>query len=84
MTPGQADSDANASSHSTNGGLGLLSMTQYAVTAAPIDGLKVSASYYETSDEGNLNAKQEAEGSAEAEAPADATAPAEAPAESKE
>ena len=62
MTPGQADSDANASSHATNGGLGLLSMTQYAVTAAPIDGLKVSASYYETSDEGNLNAKQEAEG----------------------
>ena len=37
-------------------------MTQYAATVAPIDGLKVSASYYEVSDESNKNAKQEAEG----------------------
>ena len=62
LTPGQADSNANASSHSTNGGKGLTKMTQYAATVAPIDGLKISASYYETSDESNRNSKQEAEG----------------------
>jgi len=62
MTPGQADTDANASSHSTNAGVEDGSMTQYALTVAPLDGLKISASYYDFSDESNRNSKQEAEG----------------------
>jgi len=62
MTPGNGDTDANASSHSTNAGVEDGAMTQYATTIAPIDGLTVSASYYEFSDESNRNSKQEAEG----------------------
>ncbi len=63
MTPGQADADANASSHSTNGASGSLGqMTQYALTTTPVDGLTISASYYDISDESNKNSKAEAEG----------------------
>ena len=61
MTPGGAGGSANASSHSVNGDVNG-EMTQYAVTMAPIDGLTLSASYYDFGEMGNADGRQSAEG----------------------
>ena len=47
VTPGGAGGSANASSHSVNGDTHG-DMRQYAVTTAPIDGLKIGADYHTT------------------------------------
>jgi hypothetical protein len=62
VTPGGAGGTANDSSHSVVGTKTTGDMTQYAVTAAPIDGLTVSASYYEFGNMGNMENKQAKEG----------------------
>ena len=61
MTPGGAGGSANASVHSSNGDTSG-DMEQYAITASPIDGLKISASYYDFGDMGNRDNRQTAEG----------------------
>ena len=61
MTPGGAGGSANASSHSVNGDV-TGEMKQYALTMAPIDGLKLSASYYDFGEMGNKDGRQKAEG----------------------
>ena len=63
-TPGGAGGSANASSHSVGSVNGSVSgsMDQYAVTVAPIDGLKVSGSYYRFGDMGNRDDRYDAEG----------------------
>jgi len=61
MTPGGAGGSANASSHSVNGDV-TGEMKQYAVTMAPIDGLTLSASYYDFGEMGNKDGRQAAEG----------------------
>ena len=61
MTPGGAGGSANASSHSVNGDV-TGEMKQYAVTMAPIDGLTLSASYYDFGEMGNKDGRQQAEG----------------------
>ena len=61
MTPGGIGGNANASSHNVNGDI-LGDMTQYAVTMAPIDGLTLSASYYEFGEMGNKDNRQTQEG----------------------
>ena len=61
MTPGGIGANANASSHNVNGDV-LGDMTQYAVTMAPIDGLTLSASYYEFGEMGNKDNRQTQEG----------------------
>ena len=61
MTPGGAGGSANASSHSVNGDVNG-EMTQYAVTMAPVDGLTLSASYYDFGQMGKDDARQAAEG----------------------
>ncbi len=61
-TPGRAGGTANDSVHSVVGDAANGNMEQYAVTAAPIDGLTLSASYYEISDDGNKSARQKSEG----------------------
>ena len=62
MTPGRAGGTANDSVHSTVGDAGVGNMEQYAVTASPIDGLTLAASYYNFGDDGNKSARQTAEG----------------------
>ena len=52
---------ANASSHSVNGDV-TGEMKQYAVTMAPIDGLTLSASYYDFGEMGNKDGRQSQEG----------------------
>ena len=61
MTPGGAGGSANASSHSVNGDV-TGEMKQYAVTMAPIDGLTLSASYYDFGEMGNKDGRQKQEG----------------------
>ena len=61
MTPGGAGGSANASTHSVNGDV-TGEMTQYAVTMAPIDGLTLSASYYDFGENGNKDSRYKAEG----------------------
>ena len=61
LTPGGAGGSANASSHSVNGDV-TGEMKQYAVTMAPIDGLTLSASYYDFGEMGNKDGRQKAEG----------------------
>jgi hypothetical protein len=61
MTPGGAGGSANASSHAVNGDV-TGEMKQYAVTMAPIDGLTLSASYYDFGEMGNKDGRQKAEG----------------------
>ncbi len=61
MTPGGAGGSANASVHSVNGDTNG-DMKQYAVTMAPVDGLTLSASYYDFSEMGNKDGRQNAEG----------------------
>ena len=61
MTPGGAGGSANASSHSVNGDV-TGDMQQYAVTMAPIDGLTLSASYYDFGEMGNKDGRQSQEG----------------------
>ena len=61
MTPGGAGGSANASSHSVNGDV-IGEMKQYAVTMAPIDGLTLSASYYDFGEMGNKDGRQKQEG----------------------
>ena len=61
MTPGGAGGSANASSHSVNGDV-IGEMKQYAVTMAPIDGLSLSASYYDFGEMGNKDGRQKQEG----------------------
>jgi hypothetical protein len=61
MTPGGAGGSANASSHSVNGDV-TGEMKQYAVTMTPIDGLTLSASYYDFGEMGNKDGRQAAEG----------------------
>jgi len=61
ITPGGAGGSANASVHSSNGDVSG-DMEQYAVTASPIDGLKISASYYDFGEMGNRDNRQTAEG----------------------
>ncbi len=60
-TPGGAGGSANASSHSVNGDAHG-DMTQVAITTAPVDGLKLSASYYEFGDMGGTASRQKQEG----------------------
>ena len=59
MTPGGAGGSANASVHSVNGDV-TGDMKQYAVTMAPIDGLTLSASYYDFGEMGNKDGRQKA------------------------
>jgi len=61
MTPGGAGGSANASVHSANGDV-TGDMQQYAVTMAPIDGLTLSASYYDFGEMGNKDGRQKQEG----------------------
>ncbi len=61
MTPGGAGGSANASVHSVNGDV-TGEMKQYAVTMAPIDGLTLSASYYDFGEMGNKDGRQKQEG----------------------
>ena len=61
MTPGGAGGSANASVHSVNGDV-VGDMKQYAVTMAPVDGLTLSASYYDFGQMGNKDGRQNAEG----------------------
>ena len=61
ITPGGAGGSANASSHSVNGDV-TGEMKQYAVTMAPIDGLTLSASYYDFGEMGNKDGRQKQEG----------------------
>ena len=61
LTPGGAGGSANASSHSVNGDV-TGEMKQYAVTMAPIDGLTLSASYYDFGDKGSVDDRQTQEG----------------------
>ena len=61
-TPGRAGGTANDSVHSVVGDAHTGEMEQYAVTAAPIDGLTLAASYYNFGEDGNKSARQEAEG----------------------
>ena len=61
MTPGGAGGSANASNHAVNGDVNG-DMTQYAVTMAPVDGLTLSASYYDFGEMGKDDARQKAEG----------------------
>ena len=61
LTPGGAGGSANASSHSVNGDV-TGEMKQYAVTMAPIDGLTLSASYYDFGEMGNKDGRQKQEG----------------------
>ena len=61
LTPGGAGGSANASSHSVNGDV-TGEMKQYAITMAPIDGLTLSASYYDFGEMGNKDGRQKQEG----------------------
>ncbi len=61
FTPGGAGGSANASVHSANGDV-TGDMQQYAVTMAPIDGLTLSASYYDFGEMGNKDGRQSQEG----------------------
>ena len=61
MTPGGAGGSANASSHAVNGDVNG-EMTQYAVTTQPIDGLTLSASYYDFGQMGKADGRQKKEG----------------------
>jgi hypothetical protein len=61
MTPGGIGANANASVHNVNGDVNG-EMTQYAVTMAPIDGLTLSASYYDFGEMGKADARQKSEG----------------------
>ena len=61
ITPGGAGGSANASSHSVNGDVNG-EMRQYALTTQPLDGLTVSASYYDFNEMGKSDARQSAEG----------------------
>jgi hypothetical protein len=61
ITPGGAGGSANASSHSTNGVV-TGDMKQYAVTTQPLDGLTLSASYYDFNDMGNKDDRYQSEG----------------------
>ena len=61
ITPGGAGGSANASVHSANGDV-TGDMQQYAVTMAPIDGLTLSASYYDFGEMGNKDGRQSQEG----------------------
>ncbi len=61
MTPGGAGGSANASVHSVNGDAHG-DMIQYAITAAPIDGLSLAASYYDFSEMGKTDGRQSQEG----------------------
>ena len=61
ITPGGAGGSANASSHSVNGDVNG-EMTQYAVTTQPIDGLTLSASYYDFGQMGKADGRQKKEG----------------------
>ena len=60
LTPGGAGGSANASNHAVNGDVNG-EMTQYAVTMAPVDGLTLSASYYDFGEMGK-ETRQKAEG----------------------
>ena len=63
ITPGGAKSSANDSVHSVNGLTTTPGdMTQMAATVTPIDGLTISASYYDFDELGSKNSKQTAEG----------------------
>ncbi len=62
VTPGGYGGTANDSSHSVVGTKSNGDMTQYKVTMAPIDGLTLSADYYEFSNMGNQDARQKREG----------------------
>jgi hypothetical protein len=61
FTPGGAGGSANASSHSVNGDVNG-EMTQYAVTTQPVDGLTISASYYDFGQMGKTDGRQKQEG----------------------
>jgi len=61
FTPGGIGANANASVHNTNGDVNG-NMQQYAVSMAPIDGLSVSASYYEFDEMGSADSRQKQEG----------------------
>ena len=61
FTPGGIGSNANASTHNVNGDVNG-NMQQYAVSMAPIDGLTVSASYYEFDEMGSADGRQKQEG----------------------
>tara|TARA_B100001057_G_scaffold485251_1_gene564689 strand:- start:1689 stop:2792 length:1104 start_codon:yes stop_codon:yes gene_type:complete len=62
MTPGRAGGTANDSVHSTTGLTHNGEMKQYAVTMAPVDGLTISASYYDFGEMGNKDGRQQQEG----------------------
>jgi hypothetical protein len=61
FTPGGSGGSANASSHSVNGDVNG-EMRQYALTTQPLDGLTVSASYYDFNEMGKSDGRQSAEG----------------------
>jgi hypothetical protein len=61
ITPGGIGANANASSHNVNGDVNG-EMTQYAITMAPVDGLTLSASYYDFDEMGTADSRQTAEG----------------------
>ena len=61
ITPGGVVSNANASSHTVNGDNNG-DMTQYKLTTAPLDGLTISASYYDIGEAGKSDARRQAEG----------------------
>jgi hypothetical protein len=61
ITPGGAGGSANASSNAVNGDTNG-DMKQYALTATPLDGLDVAASYYDFSEMGASDNRQVAEG----------------------
>jgi len=62
ITPGGYGGSANASSHSVNGVVHAGDMTQYALTTSPIDGLTLSASYYEFGEMGKSDDRRKKEG----------------------
>ena len=62
ITPGRAGGTANDSSHSVVGDAHNGEMTQYAVTTQPIDGLTLSASYYDFGQMGKQDGRQKKEG----------------------
>ena len=62
LTPAGAQSGTNDSTHAVTSGTTPGDMTQMALTSTPIDGLTISASYYDFDEMGNRDSKQSQEG----------------------